>query len=137
MESSEGEAQSVPPDGIVIDGSVTMAWCFPDEDSPYATAVLKSVQSYTICVPSIWPLEVANCLLVGERRQRLTQARSAQFIQLLAAFPIIVEPNPEPDPAEHTFRDILALARTQNLSAYDASYLSLAMRLGVPLATLD
>ena len=82
---------------------------------------------------SIWPLEVANVLLVAERRHRLTPADSARFVELLAGLPITVDHS-----GQHLAHGrILDLAHRAGLSAYDASYLELAMRLGVPLATAD
>ena len=118
---------------FVLDCSVTMAWCFEGESDAHADSVLHHLGLSQALVPSIWPLEVANVLLVGERRGRLTEADSAHFITLLKALPITVD--------EQTARraqvEILALGREQGLSSYDAAYLELAMREGCPLATLD
>ena len=84
-------------------------------------------------VPSIWPLEVGNVLLVAERKKRLSQADSIRFIALLTELPITIEQ----EPPERMLKEILALAREHQLSSYDASYLDLAMRKGLPIATLD
>ncbi len=116
---------------FVLDASVTMAWCFEDEVTPYSEEVLDSLSETTAIVPTLWWLEVANVLLVGERRQRLTQAQSARFTELLTALPI------ETAQEQDAFAPLLALGREHKLSAYDASYLSLASRLGLPLATSD
>jgi predicted nucleic acid-binding protein len=78
-------------------------------------------------------LEVANTLLVAERRQRLSESKSAKFIQLLRTLPIQVIQ----EPYSHINDDIVTLAREQRLSSYDAAYLDLAKRESVPLATLD
>lgn len=120
-------------DEFVLDNSVTMSWCFPDEQDPYALDVLKALPKASAVVPTIWPLEVANILLVGERRSRITQSDSAAFLGILGSLPITVEP----DTSEHAFGGILGLARAHNISAYDAAYLELAMRRGLPLAGLD
>jgi predicted nucleic acid-binding protein len=84
-------------------------------------------------VPSIWPLEVINVLLVAERRKRISEADSVRFLTLLSQLPIVVEY----EKTEQIMKDLLPLARIYNLSSYDASYLDLAMRKGVPMATLD
>ena len=81
----------------------------------------------------IWPLEAANVLLIAERRDRLTEAQAAHFAQLLQGLPILVE---EADVAR-TLGPILAVGRAHRLSAYDAAYLELAARQGLPLATQD
>jgi predicted nucleic acid-binding protein len=68
---------------FVVDNSVVMVWCFEDETSDYADKVLESLANAVAIVPAIWTLEVVNTLLVAERRQRLSESKSAQFIQLL------------------------------------------------------
>lgn len=118
---------------LVIDASVALSWCFEDEVGPYAEAVLDRLAETTALVPAIWPLEVTNALVVGERRGRLTEAQSARFAHLLGALPIEVE---NVDLAI-TFGSILATARAHGLSSYDAAYLELAARQGLPLATVD
>ena len=120
-------------DDFVIDNSVVMTWCFKDEANRYADGVLNSFEFSTGFVPSIWPLEVGNVLLVAERKGRISEADSARFIALLAELPIVVEQ----EPPERMFKDIFALAREYQLSSYDASYLDLAMRKGLSIATLD
>ena len=84
-------------------------------------------------VPTIWPLEVANAALMGERRKRLDEARSTRFFALLGGFPITVDDGT----SGKAFGDIAHLARTHGLTTYDAAYLELAIRMGLPLATLD
>ena len=118
---------------LVIDCSVTMAWCFEDECDAYADSSLAALASAEARVPSVWSLEVANVLLVAERRDRIAPADSTRFVQLLAELPIVVEH----DDRRRTQGAVLDLARRTGLSVYDASYLDLAMRLGVPLATRD
>src|SRR4030043_318155 len=118
---------------FIIDNSVVMSWCFKDETSKYTDAVLDYLEKATAYVPAIWPLEVSNVLLIAERRNRLRQADSSRFISLLFELPIIVEQ----EAPERMLSEILALAREYKLSSYDASYLDLAMRKGLPIATTD
>jgi predicted nucleic acid-binding protein len=110
-----------------------MAWCFEDETSRYAEAVLDLLAEATAFVPSIWPLEVGNVLLVAERNHRLSEAESARFIALLSDLPIEVDQ----ETPDRMIKEIWALARKHHLSTYDASYLDLAMRKGLPIATKD
>jgi predicted nucleic acid-binding protein len=118
---------------FVLDGSVTLAWGFTDENEDYATALLGKMPDLQAFVPNLWPLEVANALLVGERRGRTTPADVAHFLALLGTFPIAVDD----ETVAKAWVETMHLARACTLSAYDASYLELAMRLGLPLATLD
>ena len=120
-------------DTFVVDNSVVMSWCFKDETNEYADAVLNKLFDQGAIVPSVWPLEVVNVLLVAERRKRLNLADSVRFITLLSQLPIEVEY----EWPENKMKDHLALGREQNLSSYDASYLDLAMRKDCPIATLD
>jgi predicted nucleic acid-binding protein len=118
---------------FVVDNSIVMSWCFQDETSPYSDSILDLLGEATAFVPSIWPLEVGNVLLVAERHQRLGEADSARFLVLLSDLPIVIEQ----ESPERMFKEILSLARKHNVSTYDASYLDLAMRKGLSLATLD
>jgi len=119
--------------GIVIDASVALAWCFPDEASDYADGVLVALEGRTAMVPTIWPVEIANALLVGERRKRIRQPEVRRFVELLKGLSILEDGQPFAD----TVSNILPLAREHDLSAYDAAYLDVAIRHGAPLATLD
>ncbi len=118
---------------FVVDNSVVMSWCFEDEKNQYADNVLDFLTDAVALVPPVWPLEVMNVLLVAERRKRLTEADSVRFIALLSQLPITVEY----DSPKNFMKDLLAFARPNNLSSYDASYLDLSMRKGIPIATLD
>lgn len=118
---------------FVVDNSVVMSWCFEDEGNSYAEAVLESLESAEAFVPAIWPLEVGNVLLVAERKKRLSRAAVVRFLALLGGLPITVEQ----ETPERMLKEIVSLAREHGLSTYDASYLDLAMRLDLPLATLD
>ena len=120
-------------DAFVIDNSVVMTWCFKDEDSQYSDFILDQLENATAFVPSIWPLEVSNVLLVAEQKKRIGEADSTRFIALLTDLPIIVDQ----ESPERMIKEIFSLARKHKLSSYDASYLDLAMRKGLPIATLD
>ena len=121
------------PDTFVLDNSIVMAWCFEDESNVLADSILESLQRSKAIVPAIWPLEVGNVMLVAERRGRLSEADSTRFLSMLSSLPVYSEP----ETRQRTMSNILFLAREQQLSTYDASYLDLAMRQGIPLATLD
>lgn len=110
-----------------------MTWCFADESDPRARIVLERLNEWEAIVPAIWPLEIANTLLVAERRKRIDSACVARFLTILRALPISVE-NPT---ALNIIDDIMALGREHGLSAYDAVYIELAMREGIPIASLD
>ncbi len=116
---------------MVVDTSVTMAWCFDDEASHETDAVLDRLQQDEAFVPAVWQLEVTNVLLVAERRGRMTEAQATRFLDLLLRLPIRI------DASQTDVTAVLATGRRHGLSAYDAAYLLLAERLGVPLATLD
>jgi predicted nucleic acid-binding protein len=117
----------------VMDASVTMSWAFHEELTPFTQRLLAELPNGEAIVPAIWPLEVANVLLVAERNGRLARADVSRFVDLLVEMPIRLHAAPE----AHAFEDVLPLGRDTGLSAYDASYLELAGRLGLPLATLD
>lgn len=119
--------------GFVLDCSVAMGWCFEDEADPYSDAVLGDLADAGAVVPSIWPLEVANVLLTAERRKRISKAQSRRFLELLQGLPISVDDAS----VSRAWDGALSLARDHDLSAYDAAYLELAMREGLPIATRD
>jgi predicted nucleic acid-binding protein len=121
------------PDRFVLDCSVTLAWFFEDETNAYAEAVEDSLLSAVAVVPALWPLEVANALLVGERRGRTTEAKVSAFLTLLKSLPIATDD----ETALRSWNESLHLARARRLSVYDAAYLELALRRGLPLATFD
>ena len=124
---------ALPDDGFVLDCSATMAWCFEDEATPYADAIQDRLGDVGALVPMIWPLEVANAALMGERRKRRDAARTGQFFALLDGLPIVVDG----ETSGKAFGEIARLARAHQLSAYDAAYLELAIRRSLPLASLD
>lgn len=117
--------------GLVIDASVTMAWCFESESTPATEALLDAVADQGALVPLLWTHGVTNVLVMAQRRQRLTEAQAARFASLLDRLPIDVAPE-WPNVAAQQ-----ALAVAHRLTAYDATYLWLAETRGLPLATLD
>ncbi len=118
---------------FVLDCSVTMAWCFEDENDSRAQAVLAALSSQEALVPGHWSLEVANVLAGTERRKRIAAAQIPRFLEILNSLPIVVDDQT----AKNAFGDVLTLARTHRLTAYDAAYLELALRKGCPLASFD
>jgi predicted nucleic acid-binding protein len=118
---------------FVVDCSLTVAWVYREEMTDHAQGVLDSLTTGQAFAPWLWPLEVANVLLVGERRSRLSEAGSRRFLTMLRALPISVESVG----SDRVWDDVLPLARETGLTVYDAAYLDLAMRLGLPLATLN
>ena len=120
-------------DVFVLDNSIAMAWSFADEVDEYADAVLDRLTTARAIVPVLWPLEVVDALLMGERRKRSTEAESIKWIGILSSLPIVIDGETN----AHAWTATMSLARGHNLSAYDAAYLELAIRRGVPLATND
>ena len=120
-------------DSIVLDASVAMTWCYPDENARYAYSVLDALENVSAVVPSLWPVEVANAVIVGERRHHLSAADVTRFFELLRNLSIVIDSQT----GIRSFSETMALARTYGLSAYDAVYLELAMRENLTLATLD
>jgi predicted nucleic acid-binding protein len=116
---------------FILDCSVTMTWCFEDEADRYSDGVLAALATNSAVVPALWFLEIVNVLLVGERRGRLRPEDSRRFLEQLGDLPISM------DAAIPDAVDLLALGRTHGLSAYDATYLHLAMRERLPIATRD
>ena len=118
---------------FVLDASVALAWCFEDEHTISARQILARLTAERASVPATWPIEVANVLALAERRRRITPADSAEFINKLEDLAILVDG----ETSSRAFGRVLDLAREERLTAYDAAYLELAMRLGVPLASKD
>lgn len=130
---ARGRRAHAAKSSVVLDGSVAIAWLFYDEQNSYADSIAARVSELEFVVPSLWHLEVANVLLVGERRGRSTPADTAQWTAFLAQLPMSVDQ----ETTNRAWSDVLTLARTHGLSAYDAAYLELASRRTLPLATLD
>ena len=118
---------------LVIDSSVTLSWFFEDERSALADEVLRQVVESGAIVPSLWRLEVANGLQMAVRRKRIDAKFRDASIADLRALPITVDP----DTDRHAWGSTLILAESRQLTLYDAAYLELAQRAGLPLASLD
>lgn len=115
--------------GIVVDCSVSAAWLLGEDDA--AERLIAANAEGGIHVPALWHLELANVLLVALKRKRLTAAEAREAERLAMVLPVVT------DPAQPTLSTLFALGREYGLTAYDAAYLELALRLGLPLATLD
>jgi predicted nucleic acid-binding protein len=116
---------------FVLDASVTLGWCFLDEQQHLTEFVGKMLsEKQRALVPSIWWFEIRNAALSGIRRQRVTSEHVDTFLSRVARAPIEIAPLP----AEQA---VFALAHRHRLSFYDAAYLELAQRETIALATLD
>jgi predicted nucleic acid-binding protein len=119
---------------LVLDASVALCWLFEDQATAYTDSILDRLADQDDAVTStIWPLEVANVIAVSERRKLIRPAQGAAFLEELGQLPIRLEEVS----TDRAFGSILDCARRYRLSAYDASYLDLAMRESLPLATVD
>ena len=118
---------------FVVDASVALAWCFGDEDSDAADAALEALVDGEAVAPAIWPFEVANALRTAEKRGRLDLSDAGRVRSLLLALPVEVEGID----LGAALGEVAEVARTLDLTAYDAAYLALAARRGLPLATVD
>ena len=118
---------------IVLDVSAALPWCFEDEATVDSAKLLDTVAAGHIVVPGIWHIEMLNVLLQAERRQRITQTETQAFLELLDR--LVVETDHE---SQTTARvGVLRMARAHRLSGYDTTYLELAHRRGIRLATRD
>ena len=119
---------------FVVDASVVLTWCFPDESSALAQRVAqKFKEGESAIAPSFWPHEVLNALLVGEKRKRISGDLIRTFLTDLATLPIALHELQ----ADAVFDRIQSLSREHGLTTYDAAYLDLAQSNGLPVATLD
>ena len=120
----------------VLDASVAISWCFPgdpSEDTPYSRWVLKELVANDAIVPEIWAFEIANNIFVSySKRKRISEQQITEYLSLLRALPIRVESQSLWENV-----DLESLARRQDVAAYDAAYLDLALRTGFALATSD
>ncbi len=105
----------------------------PGEATPATEALLDAVGAAGALVPALWPIETANVLLQAERRGRIATAERLQAVDILQALPLRIDHLAPPA----FFGAVSGLAQAQGLTIYDACYLDLAIRAGLPLATLD
>jgi predicted nucleic acid-binding protein len=117
----------------VIDASVALSWFLQDEESPASDRLFALVADEGAVVPSLWRLEIANALQVAVRRNRIDRAYRDGTIQRAGRLPIEVDPETD----THAWTRTLHLSERHNITVYDAAYLELALRRGVPLATRD
>lgn len=115
---------------FVLDASIAACWAFKDESAPDPDLAFQRVRTEGAAVPTFWWFEVRNTLVVNERRRRITESGTTAFLAHLSRLPVRVDRLLDESA-------VLRLARTHRLSVYDASYLELAQREGMPLATLD
>lgn len=119
---------------FVVDASVVLTWCFPDENSTLARRVAEMFKyGHSAIAPSFWPHEVLNALLVGEKRKRISRHLIRTFLTDLATLPIALQELQ----ADAVFDRVQPLSREHGLTAYDAAYLDLARTNGLPMATFD
>lgn len=118
---------------FVLDASVALSWCLPDESNRYADGVLAKIGDWTPVVPALWSLEVTNALLVAQRRGRINSDQLGEMTTWLSAIPIELESMA----MKRTIRDVMPIARAEEIPVYDACYVELAQRHGIPLATVD
>ena len=114
---------------FVLDASIVHAWAF-EERHPIADAVRQRLTTDSAIAPRLWWYEVRNGLAIAERRGRSTQRQSDRFLRELSRLPISADFDPDE-------REVMALTRRHRLTVYDAAYVQLALREGLPLATLD
>jgi predicted nucleic acid-binding protein len=118
---------------LVLDASLTLSWYFEDERTPAANAVLNDVVASGAVVPSLWRAEVANGFQIAIRRKRIDAVFRSRALQHLAVLPITVDRETD----TYVWSSTLALADRFDLTIFDAAYLELAERRGLPLASLD
>lgn len=116
----------------VLDSSAALAWVLPGEAVPGSERLLHAVAAEGALAPGLWVFEVANVLLMAERRQRLSFAQRQRALDLLAELAVRLDPA-----GTALWPAVAALAARHGLTVYDASYLELAVRTALPLATLD
>ena len=116
---------------FAIDASVSAVWFLPDEATPATEAALQATATRDVWVPALWLLEVGNLLLNAQRRKRITADKRRELAGMAAALRLRV------DREAVALTALDELAARHGLTAYDAVYLELALRRGLPLATLD
>ena len=118
---------------LVVDASIALSWHFEDETSPYAEKALNAVVTDGAFVPFHWKAEIANGLLMGMRRKRITAEDRNQILGDLEKLKLEYDSGG----LENVWSVVSQLAESHGLTVYDAIYLELALRLGLQIATLD
>lgn len=118
---------------VVIDASIAAAWCFEDEATAATEEIAERVRLAGGHVPNLWRLEIGDVLLGAEKRGRLKAGMAAALFEQLGRLPI----KTDSETSGRAWSETAALARLHGLTTYDAAYLELAVRLALPLATLD
>ena len=118
---------------MVVDSSVILTWCFEDEQTAASLALLEQVVEHGAVAPTVWPLEVLNALVMAERRKRVIAAQRQRLTGFLRDLPIALDA----ETAAQAWSATVQLAERHRLTVYDAAYLELAQRRGLPLASLD
>ena len=118
---------------FVLDSSVALAWALPDESNPILDPLFDQLMTEIIMVPPVWSLEIGNVLLVAVKRGRLTVRDMNYLIKEFRGLPVEIDAMS----MEVSLDETLMLAKKYELTTYDASYLELAKRREMPLATLD
>jgi predicted nucleic acid-binding protein len=121
---------------LVLDASAALSWIFERTDAREAAVseqLIDALTGQSVWVPSLWYLEVSNALLTAERRQVLSAAKAMDFLRRISHLPILLDD----ESLVRRQEAIIALARQLRLTAYDASYVELALRKGACLATFD
>ena len=118
---------------IVVDSSAALAWSFVDERNAATLAIASRVRDEGAVVPSLWKLEVANILRLAVRKERITALERNDTLRDFERLGIEIDG----ETADRAWNETLAVADRHDLTVYDAAYLELAKRRGLPLATLD
>lgn len=119
--------------GFVLDTSFTLALVLEEEEQDRVAEAMRSLNGQNVLVPPLWFYEVSNALLTNQKRGRLQERDKVRAVGFLRSLPISVDS----DCNSRALEEILVIARAHSLTVYDATYLDLAMRSGLPLATLD
>jgi predicted nucleic acid-binding protein len=115
---------------FVLDASIAATWALVDEDHPVADLAFDRIRADQAVVPTLWWFEIRNMLITAERRRRITEPETTGFLRDLSRLKVTTDSAPQE-------AELLALSRRHRLSVYDAAYLELGTRTGLPLATLD
>ena len=117
---------------FVLDNSVVTGWYLPDQATDYCQTIATRLESDNALVPTLWQLELANVLKTACTRGKLNLDVARKILDALGTLPIEVDAGPGPGQ-----RQLFELAMRYKLNSYDAAYLELAMRHGLPIATQD